>query len=128
MMPWWVVKWIHVVSVLGVLGGLLVVQLGLPAPVRHDPTHLRRITRVLSLLLALGLLAGVALYGMRQGHLMRAPFNAVIGFKFLVLLAVGGLLPLSRKAGWGDRLRWIAIAGLVLASLSAYTLYLPGAL
>ena len=117
------VTWLHLLCMIGLLGGLLLVQLGLPPAVRNDPALARRITRLLSILLGLGLLAGLIAYGLRQGHRLGGHFNGVIGLKFAILLAVGGLLPLSRKPGRGDLVRWIAIALLALASLAARTLY-----
>lgn len=114
--------WIHVLCMVGLFGGLLVVQLALPAQVRNDADIARRITRLLSILLGVGLLAGLAGYGLKQGHLMGGHFNGVIGLKFFILLIVGGLLPLSRKPGRGDRVRWIALALMAFAVLSALTL------
>jgi hypothetical protein len=114
--------WLHVLCMVGLFGGLLIVQLALPAAVRNDSTIARRITRVLSILLGLGLLAGLAGYGLKQGHLMGGHFNGVIGLKFVILLIVGGLLPLTRKEGRGDRVRWIVLALLAFAVLSALTL------
>ena len=114
--------WIHVLCMVGLFGGLLVVQLALPAQVRNDADIARRITRLLSILLGVGLLAGLAGYGLKQGHLMGGHFNGVIGLKFFILLIVGGLLPLSRKPGRGDRARWIALALMAFAVLSALTL------
>ena len=114
--------WIHVLCMVGVLGGLLLVQLALPATVRNEPATARRITRVLSILLGMGLLAGLAGYGLKHGHLMGGHFNGVIGLKFALLLVVGGLLPLSRKEGRGDTIRWIALVLMALSVLSALTL------
>ena len=114
--------WIHVLCMVGLFGGLLVVQLALPAQVRNDADIARRITRLLSILLGIGLLAGLAGYGLKQGHLMGGHFNGVIGLKFFILLIVGGLLPLTRKEGRGDRVRWIILALLAFAVLCALTL------
>jgi hypothetical protein len=114
--------WIHVLCMVGLFGGLLVVQLALPSQVRNDADIARRITRLLSILLGIGLLAGLAGYGLKQGHLMGGHFNGVIGLKFVILLMVGGLLPLTRKEGRGDRVRWILLALLAFAVLSALTL------
>lgn len=115
-------KILHVVCVVGTLGGLLLVQLALPASVRNDAATGKRITRVLSVLLLLGLLAGALRYGLRHGEQLGAHFNGVIGFKFAILLLVGGLLPMSRKEGRGDKVRWLAIILLLLGALAAGTL------
>ena len=114
--------WIHVLCMVGLFGGLLLVQLALPAEVRTDSIIARRITRLLSILLGIGLLAGLAGYGLKQGHQLGGHFNGVIGLKFVILLMVGGLLPLTRKEGRGDRVRWIVLALLAFAVLSALTL------
>ena len=114
--------WLHVLCMVGLFGGLLVVQFALPADVRNEATIARRITRLLSILLGIGLLAGLAGYGLKQGHLMGGHFNGVIGLKFVILLIVGGLLPLTRKEGRGDRVRWIILALLAFAVFSALTL------
>jgi hypothetical protein len=90
--------------------------------IEEDADIARRITRLLSILLGIGLLAGLAGYGLKQGHLMGGHFNGVIGLKFVILLMVGGLLPLTRKEGRGDRVRWILLALLAFAVLSALTL------
>jgi hypothetical protein len=113
------VKWIHVLSMIGVFGGLLIIQLGLPPAVSAEAATARRMTRILSLLLGLGLLAGVAAYGLKHGHLLGPHFNGVIGFKFALLVAVGGLLPLTRKEGVGPTIRWIAIILLAMSALAA---------
>jgi hypothetical protein len=121
-----VIKWVHLLAVLGVFGGLLVYQLGLPAGVRNEPANARRAGLVLNILLLAGLLAGLFLFMQLMPGYRGTPaaghFHGVIGFKLLVLLAVGGLLPMSRKSGRGDALRWIAIALLVLAALAAMTI------
>ena len=114
--------WIHVLCMVGVFGGLLLVQLALPAAVRNEASTARRITRFLSILLGVGLLAGLAGYGLKQGHLMGGHFNGVIGLKFALLLVVGGLLPLSRREGRGDRVRWVALVVMAFAVWAALTL------
>ena len=119
MAPLILAKWMHVLSMAGVFGGLLLVQLGLPSSVRKDPVASRRMTRVLSVLLLVGLLAGAPCYGLLHGHRQGSHFNGVIGFKFAVLLLVGGLLPMSRKVGNGDAIRWISILLLATAALAA---------
>ena len=116
------IKALHLLSVLGVFGGLLVYQLGLPDAVRNDPVLARRANRVLSALLLAGLLAGIYLFLKTLPAYHGSPaighFHGLIGFKLLALVAVGGLLPLSRRPGRGDTARWIAIALLVTAALA----------
>ena len=117
-----IAKWAHILSLVGVFGGLLLVQLGLPSSVRNDPANARRTTRVLSVLLMLGLLAGALCYVLLRGHQQSSYFNGVVGFKFAVLLLVGGLLPLSRKERGGDAIRWLCILLLATAALAAGTI------
>ena len=114
--------WIHVLCMVGVFGGLLLVQLALPAAVRNEASTARLITRFLSILLGVGLLAGLAGYGLKQGHRMGGHVNGVIGLKFALLLVVGGLLPLCRREGRGDRVRWVALVVMAFAVWAALTL------
>ena len=118
-----ILRWLHVVCMVGLLGGLLVYQLGLSTSSRVDASTLRSATRLFNILLGLGLLFGALMYGSIKGHTMGAHFNGVVGLKFAVLFAVGALLPIAKKRGNnGDGLRWICIVLLLVASLSAFTL------
>jgi hypothetical protein len=107
---------LHLVCMLGALGGLLLMQFGIPATVRRDEAVARGAARFLSILIGLGLLAGAALYGMKKGHLMGPHYNGIIAVKFVLLLAAGGLLAMSKRPGKGDMFRWIA-AGLLAAAI-----------
>lgn len=126
MTPDIVIKWLHLLSVLGVFGGLLVLQLGVPAAVRNDADLARRTGRVLNVLLLAGLLAGLFLFMKAMPNYRGTPaaghFHGIVGFKILVLVAVGGLLPMSRKPGRGDAARWSAIALLAAAALAGLTI------
>ena len=122
MTPWMPLIWIHLLCMVGAFGSLLAVQLALPAPLQQDEALMRRITRLVSLLLLVGLLAGAVAYGLRQGHLLGGHFNGVIGLKFVLLLIAGGLLPLARRAAIGNTIRWIVLALLALAALAAQTI------
>lgn len=116
-------RWLHVLCMVGLLGGLVVFQLGLSTSARMDAANLRGATRLWNILLGVGLLAAVLMYGMVKGHTMGGHYNGVIGLKFIVLLAVGGLLPVAKKrAGGGDGLRWLCIVLLLVASLTAFTI------
>ncbi len=116
-------RWAHVTCMVGLLGGLLVYQIGLSTAARADAATLRSATRLWNILLGLGLLLGALMYGKVNGHTLGGHFNGVVGFKFLVLLAVGGLLPVARRGGArADGIRRICILLLLAASFSAFTL------
>lgn len=116
-------RWVHIVSVIGLFGGLLVFQLGISTPTRMDAADLRGATRLWNILLAIGLVAGALMYLLSQGFSMGGHYNGIIGLKFVILLAVGGLLAAARRnPARGDGLRWWCILLLLIASLSAFTL------
>ena len=116
------VLWLHLLCMVGVFGGLVVLQLGTPAPWRQDAEGVRPALKWLNLRLGVGLLAGLLLYGMTQGHHRGAHFNGVIGFKFVMLLGAGALLGMSRRSAKGDALRWIAAVLLAVAALAGISL------
>jgi hypothetical protein len=107
---------------IGLLGGLLVYQLGLSTAVRMDTASLFRTVRLWNILLSIGLLSALLMYMMARGHTLGGHYNGVIGLKLLALIAVGALLPMTRRSEKGDRLRWICILLLLLASFSAFTI------
>ena len=111
-------KWIHLLSVLGTFGGLLAIRFGLPASVRNQDAVARGSARLLNILLGVGLLAGLSLYFLKHGMAMGPHYNGVIGLKFVILIAVGGLIPMSKKPGKGDAFRTIAIVLLAIAALA----------
>lgn len=116
-------RWAHVVCMVGLLGGLLVYQLGLSTAARADAATLRSATRFWNILLGLGLLFGALMYGMAKGHTLGGHYNGVVGLKFAVLLVVGGLLPVAKRGGTrADGLRWICILLMLAASFTAFTL------
>ncbi len=114
-------KMLHLTGVIGLVGGLLVVQLGLPP----GPPP-RSALRVLNILMALGLLAGLAMLGLTHGLYLNSSraghYFGVVGLKLILLLAVGGLIPASAKRANGATLRWIALGLLLVAGLAAQTL------
>lgn len=117
-----VLKWIHVLAMVGILGGLLVYQCGLPAETRNHPDHARAATRLWNILLGIGILAGLLLYGLQRGHTLGAHYNGVIGVKVVVVLALGALLPMCRRPDRGDAMRWTSAALLALAALAGLSL------
>jgi hypothetical protein len=117
-----VLKWIHVLCMVGTFGGLLVMQAGLPAAVRNSDEVARGAARLFNILIGVGLLAAVAQYGMMKGHLLGAHFNGVIGMKFTILVIVGALIPMSKKPGKGDLFRTISLVLLAIAALAGSTI------
>ncbi|MCO5043996.1 MAG: hypothetical protein M9935_01765 [Kiritimatiellae bacterium] len=115
-------RWLHIVCMIGLLGGFLVYQLGLSYPSRIDAADLRGVTRVWNILLLGGLITGLSMYAQVKGHTLGPHFNGVIAVKFSILIAVGGLLALAKRRSRGDGLRWLSIALLLVASLAAFTL------
>jgi len=116
-----ILVWVHIVSMLGVLGGLLLLQWGVPWDIRSGSGFLKGYFRPINVLLAIGFIAGVILYVQRlSGATGRV--HGVVGLKILILLAVGALVPMSRNAARGDALRWTAILLLLIASFSGLTI------
>lgn len=117
-----VLLWLHVLCMAGAFGGLLILQAGVPRAVRSDADAIRPAIRWLNILLGLGLISGALLYGSLQGHTRGGHFNGVIGLKFVLLLAVGGLLAVSRRSPRGDTMRAASLILLALAALSGVTI------
>jgi hypothetical protein len=116
-------KLIHILSMVGTFGGLLVFQFGLTAATRASEDNARAAAKLFNILIGIGLLAGIAQYVLKMGWRMGPHYNGVIGLKFMILLAVGGLLAMSRKPGKGNAFRLISCALLAVAAASAVTLY-----
>lgn len=119
-------KWVHLLSVVGLFGGLLAFQAGLPAASRRSPDLSRGILRVLNILLGLGLLAGLAMVGLVHRSYVGTPaaghFFGIVGMKLVFLVVIGGLLPMSVRRPNGDALRWISIALLAVSALAGLTI------
>jgi hypothetical protein len=118
MFPLLVLKWIHILCVIGTFGGLVAVRFGLPADVRNSEDVARTSARLFNILIGVGLLAGLSVYVLNHGMSLGPHYNGVIGLKFVILVAVGGLIPMSRKPGKGDLFRTIAIVLLAIAALA----------
>ncbi|MCS6772225.1 MAG: hypothetical protein NZ740_09405 [Kiritimatiellae bacterium] len=115
-------RWVHILSMIGVFGGLLVFQLAVPKPIRRDPAVVSAAVRLWNTLLAVGFLSAVWMYLMAGGLNLGGHYQGVVGLKLLLLIAVGALLPISKRQESGDRLRMICIGLLLLASFSAFTI------
>lgn len=107
----------HILCMIGAFGALLGCQAGLPAELRRGEALGRGISRIVNVLVGLGLLAGLALFGIKKGHLLGAHYSLVVGVKFGLLLAVGALVAMSKRPDRGDTLRNIACTLLAVAAL-----------
>lgn len=120
-----ILRWLHILCMISLLGGLLAFQFGLSTPSRMDAADLRGVTRFWNILITIGLLSGIGLYLNMRGYEMRGHFNGVIGMKFIILVIVGGLLAAARRnPAKGDAFRWWCVLLLLIASFSAFTLNL----
>ena len=108
--------WVHVLSMVGTFGGLIGFQTFLPVQFRKDPNVAAKAARFFSFLIGAGLIAGVLVYGVRKGHLLGPHFNGIIAVKFVILLAVGAALGMSKHPVRGELCRKISIALLALAA------------
>ncbi len=117
-----VMRWLHLLCMVGTFGVLFLFQFGLPPAVRRDEANGRAVARVANILIGLGFVVGLLMYGIEKGHLRGGHFNGVIAMKFLILLAVGALLAMSKKQERGDKFRSIALALLALAAFLGTTI------
>lgn len=112
-----ILTWLHILCMIGAFGVLAAAQFALPRDTRNSPGVARGISKLGNILIGIGLLAGVAFYGMAKAHTFGAHYNGVIGTKFILLLAVGALLAISKKPGKGDAFRTIALVLISIAAL-----------
>ena len=115
-----IILWVHILCMISVIGVLLCAQIALPSDYRNNASG--SIARLANILLSIGFLAGAGYYGMVSGHTMGGHFNGVIGTKFVLLLAAGAVIGISKRSANGDRLRWIALILFVLASFLGISL------
>ncbi len=92
-----ILTWVHLICMVGAFGALLFCQLGLPADVRRQEAVARGLSRLVNILIGVGLLAGLGLYGLKHGHTLGPRYNGFIGAKFVLLVLTGGLVAMSRK-------------------------------
>jgi hypothetical protein len=116
------VIWLHLLCMVGAFGGLLALRVALPADVRNGEGVRRRVSLLLNAMIGVGLLAGAVYYVLLDGHKLGGHFNGVIAVKFVLLLAVGGLLAASGRRERGDGLRDLATALLAVAALAGSSL------
>ena len=120
--------WLHVLAMVGSVGALLAVQFVLPRETRNDPAVARRGARLLNTLLAAGFLAGLGAFVVKlrafkaAGIDFSSAYHALIGTKFLLLLAAGAVLGVASarvrkdRAGAAHTLRTVALVLLVAAA------------
>lgn len=122
MSPASLLLWLHIVSMVSIIGVLLGAQWCMDRETRNHADPSRKIARLANILLAVGLLAALSYYGLTDGHTKGPHYNGVIGVKFVFLLAAGAVIGISKKTDKGDGLRWTAITLMLLASLFGTTL------
>ena len=117
--------WIHLLSMIGAFGGLLVAQLALST---KDGSHHMAILKPVNVMLAIGLLAGLIAYFLKiktaqtSGEELTGGVHMVVGIKFLILLGVGACCGIAtglmKKEKWkaAGRLRWAASGLLAIAA------------
>ena len=93
--------WIHLLTMVGAFGTLLVSLLGWSAEQKKDPDLNRRTNRFASQLIAVGFLAGLAAYfftikvSVATDIDLPSSLHMTVGIKFLLLLGVGACLGIS---------------------------------
>jgi len=122
MMSFKLFLWVHIVSMVSVIGVLLSAQVCMRADDRNGAESSRTVARLANILLGVGFLAGIAYYLLNKGYAMGPHYNGVVGVKFVFLLGAGALLGISKRTDRGDGLRWISLTLLLLASLFGITL------
>ncbi|HMP88918.1 MAG TPA: hypothetical protein PJ991_01890 [Kiritimatiellia bacterium] len=116
------VLWVHIVSMVSVIGIMLFVQRCLAPEVRNNAEMSRSIARLANTLLAIGLIAGISYYVLNKGYTMGPHYNGVVGVKFVFLLGAGAVIGISKGTDRGDVFRWIAFSLMMVASLFGATL------
>lgn len=122
------ILWLHVLTMVSAIGALLVIQFALPGGTRDAAPVAGRCSRLLNILVAVGLLAGLTAFAMKlrafkaAGTDLSSTYHALVGTKILLMLAVGACLgmgpALLRKgrSGAAHTLRTVALLLLVLAA------------
>jgi len=122
MNPILIILWLHVVSMVSVIGVLLCTQLALPSDYRNNAVTSRSIARLANMLLGAGFIFGLGYYVWARGYEMGPHYNGVIGIKFCFMAGAAAIIGISKRIDNGDLLRWIALILFVLASLFGITL------
>lgn len=122
MNPSSLILWAHIVCMVGAIGALLGYQLSHGKEARNLADPSRKISRLVNILIAVGLVSALAYYFLTARYKMGPHYNGVVGVKFILLLGAGALIGISKGTDKGDAFRWIALIQLLLASLFASTL------
>jgi len=117
-----IILWFHILCMISTIGVLLTAQLALPADYRNNSKPSRSIAKLANILLAMGLILGLAYYFLNKGYTLGPHYNGVIAMKFSFMLGAGALIGISKRIDNGDLLRWIAIVLFVCASFFGLTL------
>jgi len=117
-----VLLWLHVVSMVSVIGVLLCTQLALPSEYRNSAGTSRSIARLANMLLGFGFVFGLGYYLLAKGYNSGPHYNGIVGVKFCFMLGAAALIGISKRTDNGDLLRWIAIILFILASFFGITL------
>jgi hypothetical protein len=112
-------KWAHIVAMVGIVGGILVFQLALSPAARREGAVRQRASRALNALLAVGMVAGAALYVVDKGWTYDRDYNAIMIAKACLLLGVGATMGIGFRRPAADALRWGAVILLAIAALLA---------
>lgn len=121
--------WAHLLCMVGALGAVAAFQLALPARVREDADVARRSYALLNILVAVGLVAGLAAYYLKiriagaAGEELAGAVHMKVGIKFILFVCVAACFGVgSAKAKRGQfaaahGLRWASILLLAGAAL-----------
>lgn len=119
---------LHVLCMVGTFGLLLGGQLSLPPEQRDSSEAGKKVLGLANALTGIGLIAGVAAYVLviqaakAGGGGVASHYHMVIGFKFMLLFAVGACLGIAGallkkgKVGALSALRWTAMVLLAVAA------------
>ena len=114
-----ILRWAHMIGMLAMVGGVLIVQIGMPAVLLEDPAARRRISIALNMLMTLGVITGAALYIVYKGWTEGRTYNVIMISKFVLLLGIGASLGIGLKRPAARSLRWAAVILLLAAALLA---------
>ena len=121
--------WAHLLCMVGAFGAMAAFQLALPDRVREDEDVARKSFALLNILVAVGLVAGLAAYYFRvrdagsAGEELAGPVHMIVGIKFVLLACIGACLGIgSAKTKRGQfaaahGLRWVSLLLLAGAAL-----------
>jgi len=122
-----VLIWIHILSAVGVFGGLLAIRVGMPEAARRDPDIVRGAYKLLSMLVLVALVTGFIRYATMisiagESGGLAAATHMKVGIKMLLLVGIGGCLGMgSASVRKGKGAAADAMIGGALVFLAAAT-------